>query len=120
MVSTIYAFEKGEYDYRTVWRYSGDSVTVGWDPADRAIEYDVIAIHLETGTEVVYGTTTNLSMPVVLQRVGHYILKVRSANMCNGERQTSDWSSTIDSFPADGKPTWIYCQLAPATDLNIH
>ena len=49
--SSLCAFEKGVYDYKTHWIYSGDSVTVSWDPVSSAIEYEVIAVHLETDAQ---------------------------------------------------------------------
>lgn len=113
--SLSFSFEKGVYEYKTHWIYSGESVKLSWDPVNNATEYEVIAQHLETEQEIAMGKTSNTSISIVVQRVGHYIFKVRAVNDCG----KSGWATTIDSYPVDGKPSWVYAQLAPATGLGI-
>jgi len=117
--TTTFAFEKGTYDYRTHWVYSGGSIVLGWDPVTNAVEYEVVAEHLETEQTIIMGTTSNTKITIVIPRVGHFIFKVRAVNYCNEEKQVSEWATTIDSYPSDGKPSWVYSQLAPATDLIL-
>ena len=108
-----------EYDHYDYWIYTGNSITIGWDSAQNAIEYEIELYHVEQQVPVAIGRTDLTQITIICPRSGHYYAKIRSI----GETENSIWAESSDPIYAivqdSPRSWWIYCRVAPPTGGTI-
>ncbi len=153
----VFAWEK--LDYVTYYGNTGEEVTVAWEnPCEKCAdgnycpssgvcsdgssctpctipdEYEFKFFHKDMGQDLIIGTTSNTQVTVIIPKVGHYIVKVRSKkNDCVHEDPNdinspmvpcySDWAISTDPTYATVDNThrawWIFTWISPPGDIGI-
>lgn len=122
LASIVYGEEYDHYDY---WIYTSGEITVGWDPVSNVIEYESRFYNVERKTYVAIGRTSSSQITFKCPRSGHYRAEVKSIGNPNedGSDNHSEWSDSFNTDRAvvNGQPRswWIYCRVAPPTDVVI-
>lgn len=103
-----------QFDLVEYWKYTGESVTVSWDPVDRATKYEVKSHRVESGNVVGIWETTETEYTFTGMKGGHYDMMVRAGD---DSGTWSTWSVSIDPAVAivDNEPRgWrLYFHIAP-------
>ena len=104
-----------EYNHYSYWFYTGNSITIGWDAAQNAVEYQIELYDIEHKVPVAIGRTSLTQIQLVCPRSGHYFARVKTI----GASEDSQWSETSNSqcstVAGVAKSWWIYCRIAPPT-----
>lgn len=109
-----------EYDHYNYWYYTGDSITLAWDSAVGAIQYEVELYHVEQAVPVAFGRTSLTQLTFICPRSGHYFLRAKSIgeNDLESEYSSSD-NREVSLVNGENRSWWIYCRVSPPSGGSI-
>ena len=121
------AFSWEKKDYVTYFDTTDNPVTCAWSAVEGAAGYQVQLLHVERDSTTIVSreALTDRRDTFLLQRSGHFIVKVRACkydfNTCEVH---SEWTESINSERSrvDDQPRawWLYGYIAPPGEITIN